>query len=346
MLEIDGSHGSGGGQVLRSSLALSALTQKSFSLKNIRAGRKNPGLAAQHLTCVNAVTELTNARVQGAELGSTKLVFEPQGFAAGAHEFDCGTAGSVTLVLQALLPAFAFAGKKTSVKLSGGTAVAWSPPVNYFQRVLLPTLTRMNLNASLEVKKWGWYPKGGGVIEVKVKPVSYLKAVELIERGALERASAEVVCSNLPAHVSERMKIHALRLASEKKLENFKANVFQAPSVGQGAEFFLLVEHANALAGFSALGERGKPAEKLVEEAFAAFEGFEKSGACIDEHLGDQLIPFLALARGETRLRALLTRHLLTNAWVCEQFLETKFVIQGKENEVGLVSVKGVDFKK
>jgi len=349
MLEIDGSHGSGGGQVLRSSLALSALTRKPFTLEKIRANRKNPGLAAQHLTCVRAVSKLTNARVKGAELGSTKLVFEPRGFAVEAREFefDCGTAGSVTLVLQALLPALAFAEKETSVKLVGGTAVAWSPPVNYVQRVLLPTLARTGLRATLEVKKWGWYPKGGGIVEIKTKPASFLKAVELEERGALKRVNAEIVCSNLPAHVSERMKTRASQLALEKieKNLNFNANSFQARAEGQGAEFLLIAEHANALAGFSALGERGKPAEKLVEEAFTAFENFEKSDASVDEHLGDQLIPFLALARGESRLRALLTPHLLTNAWVCEQFLETSFKISGKENEVGLVTVKGVDFK-
>jgi RNA 3'-phosphate cyclase len=345
MLEIDGSHGSGGGQVLRSSLALSALTQKPFALKNIRAGRKNPGLAAQHLTCVRAAAELTNARVEGAQLGSTRLAFEPCGFAAEAHEFDCGTAGSVTLLLQALLPALAFANKEASVKLAGGTAVAWSPPVNYFERVLFPTLARMGLNARIEVKKWGWYPKGGGVVEVKVKPAGGLKAIDLSERGAFERANAEVVCSNLPAHVSERMKSHALQTAFERSLKNFKVGITKAPAVGQGALFFLLAEHGNALAGFSALGERGKPAEKLVEEAFSAFKTFEESSACVDEHLGDQLIPFFALARGESRLRAFLTPHLLTNAWVCERFLETKFAVQGKENEVGLVSVKGVGFE-
>ncbi|NYZ78190.1 RNA 3'-terminal phosphate cyclase [Candidatus Micrarchaeota archaeon] len=344
MIEIDGSHGSGGGQVLRSSLALSALTQKPFTLENIRAGRKNPGLAAQHLTCVRATAELTNARMQGAELGSTKLIFEPRGFAAEAHEFDCGTAGSVTLILQSLLPALAFANKEINVKLVGGTTVAWSPPANYFEQVLFPTLARMGLHATLEVKKWGWYPKGGGVIEVKVKPASGLKAIDLTERGALERANAEIVCSNLPPHVSERMKARALQLAFENGSKNFQTKTFEAPSDDQGALFFLTAQHANALAGFSALGERGKPAEKLVEETFAAFELFEKSGACVDEHLGDQLIPFLALARGESCLRALVTSHLLTNAWVCEQFLEIKFAIKGKENEVGLVTVKGVDF--
>lgn len=344
LLELDGGYGSGGGQVLRTSLALSALLGKPFRIKNIRARRPNPGLRPQHLTCVHALAEVSDARVNGAFVGSRELLFEPCEMKSGRYSFDSKTAGSVTLILQPLFPALAFAQTQSFVKVMGGTMVPFSPPTSFLQEVFLPVAAKTGLHAKVGVKRLGWYPKGGGVVEAGVEPAKSFSAIQLIERGALKELRGEIVFSNLPQAICDRMKAYALKVLSEK---GFEAKIVSSnePAAGPGICFFLQAVYENSVAGFSALGEKGKPSEEVVGEALAEFLEFHESNACIDKHLGDQLIPFAALAKGLSRLRAFLTPHLLTNSWVCEQFLETKFVLDGKTNEVGTIFVKGIGFE-
>lgn len=335
MISIDGSFGSGGGQILRTALALSALTQNSFELKNIRQNRPNPGLQAQHCTCVSASRKICSAKVDGNEVGSQNLVFQPNKVKAGGYSFDVGTAGSVSLVFQSLFLPLALAGKESRIKITGGTHVKWAPTADYVEKVFLPSI---HSQSAFRVLQNGFYPQGGGFVDAEIKPLE-LKPLRFLERGKLKKIAGVSAVANLPLEIAKRQKLSAL-----KKLSGFDAKIAEeiAVAISPGTFLFLLAEYENAIAGFSALGEKGKRAEAVGSEAADAFLRFDSSSACIDEHLGDQLIPFMALAKGKSEISALLTPHLLTNVKTCEQFLECGFEIKGNAGEVGSVSVEGL----
>jgi len=338
MISIDGSFGSGGGQILRTALALSCLTQKAFQLKNIRANRPNPGLQAQHCTCVSASQEICGAKVEGNEIGSQKLVFQPSEVKPGNYSFEVGTAGSVSLVFQSIFLPLVFAQNSSTLKITGGTHVKWAPVVDYVEKIFLHAV---NPHSNIRILKHGFYPSGGGIVEAEIKPAE-IQAINKTERGELKKITGVSAVANLPAEIAKRQKTSAL-----KKLVGFDVKIAEetATALSPGTFVFLRAEYENVVAGFSSLGERGKSAEKVGEEAADAFLRFHSSNACVDEHLGDQLIPFMALAQGKSEMAAFLTRHLLTNVKTCEQFLGVKFEIEGNSNEVGRVAVEGTGFK-
>ncbi|HID86755.1 MAG TPA: RNA 3'-phosphate cyclase [Anaerolineae bacterium] len=362
MITIDGSYGEGGGQVLRTSLTLSALLSRPMRIERIRAGRRNPGLQAQHLTGVRATAQVCGAELEGAKLGSQTLTFVPQSPPrAGEYAFDVaearkgGSAGATSLVLQTLLLPLAFASATSRLTLQGGTHVAWSPPFHYLEWVYLPTLARMGIEADVSIERWGWYPIGGGVMKASVKgrgneghgpedrdlslaPRSLLP-LDLTQRGTLRRLHGLSALSNLPMHIAERQRKRAVEIL---RAEGFapEIEVVNAPAKGRGTCVFLLAEYENGLAGFTALGARGKPAEKVAEEACRDFLAYHKSGACLDMHLADQLILPMALARGPSAFTTCrITQHLLTNIWVVEQFMDVRFEVEGKEGGRGRVTV-------
>jgi RNA 3'-terminal phosphate cyclase (ATP) len=349
MLLIDGSYGEGGGQVLRSALALSALTGQAVRIEQIRAGRPNPGLQAQHLTGVLAVARVCEAQLEGARLGSQKLQFSPrQSPQAGDYRFDVaeqrqgGSAGAVTLVLHTLLLPLAWAAGKSRVTVRGGTHVAWSPPYQHLERVYLPMLQKMGLTARPRIARWGWYPQGGGEVTVDVEGRAGLPLapLQLTERGGLRQIWGLSAYSNLPAHVGERQRQRIEQLLREANLAPWTGTV-QAPAPGPGSAVLLVAECENVVAGFSALGARGKPAERVAEEACADFLRWWRSGAAVEMHLADQLVLPLALAAGpSTYTTCRVTQHLLTNAWVVQQFLPAQIEIEGQEGAAGRVLVR------
>jgi RNA 3'-terminal phosphate cyclase (ATP) len=346
MITIDGSYGEGGGQVLRTSLTLSALLNQPMRIEKIRAGRRNPGLQAQHLTGVRATAQVCGAELQGAELGSQTLTFIPRSLPrAGEYTFDVaearkgGSAGATSLVFQTLLLPLAFAPGTSRLTIQGGTHVAWSPPFHYLEQVYLPILARAGLEAAVEIERWGWYPIGGGAIRAEIKGPEGLVGVNLTERGELIRLSGISALSNLPRHIVERQRKRAVGIL---RAEGFAPEIemVDAPSSGQGTCVFLLAEYENGRAGFTALGARGKPAEKVAEEACRDFLAYHRSGAGLDMHLADQLILPLALAQGSSAFTTCrLTQHLRTNIWVVEQFLEVRFEVEGKEGGKGRVTI-------
>ncbi|HLD76156.1 MAG TPA: RNA 3'-terminal phosphate cyclase, partial [Candidatus Norongarragalinales archaeon] len=206
MICIDGSRGEGGGQVLRTSLSLSAVLQKKIRIENIRAGRKKPGLQPQHLACVNALAQICSAKVYGNAIGSTELSFEPGKTEGGHYEFDIKTAGSATLLFQCLLPPLLFAKDPSALTLHGGTDVPFSPPSLFIERVFLPALSRFGADVTLRTVKHGFFPAGGGLLHAKIKPVRALKAVHLENLGKLNRLSATAISANLPDHIVARQK--------------------------------------------------------------------------------------------------------------------------------------------
>jgi RNA 3'-terminal phosphate cyclase (ATP) len=348
MLTIDGSYGEGGGQVLRTSLALSAITGQTVRIVRIRAGRRKPGLRPQHLTAVRALAKVCDAELEGARLNAQEVTFAPRARPqAGRYTFDVaqaakgGSAGSVTLLFQALALPLALAAGPSQLTLRGGTHVAWSPPFDYLKRVYLPTLARMGVEAKVNIRKWGWYPIGGGEMQATVQGRAGVapQGLDLLERGALRRVRGLSASSNLPKHIrvrQEQSALHALRANGI----NARVDAVDAPSKGQGTLVFLWAEFENALAGFTSLGERGKPAERVAAEAVQDLLDFREAGGALEEHLADQLVLPLALAEGASRFTtAKVSDHLLTNAWVVNQFLPGAVRVQGAEGEPGAVDI-------
>ena len=339
MLEIDGNYGEGGGQILRSSLSLSAILNRPVRINGIRAGRKKPGLAPQHLTSVNAVAAITHAEVTGGQLGSQTLTFRPQEISGGNYTFDVAeirpSAGALSLVFQSIALPLSFAKVASTVTLRGGTHVPWSPTVHYLQEVFVPMTARFGFEGSIQLNRWGWYPKGGGEAVATVQPSADWHGVEFKNRGKLQAIHGISAASNLPEHILNRQHNQI-----KKRLARFDLPVnierVRGESIGQGTLVFLKAGFANSQAGFSALGARGKRAEAVADEACQALVDFLKSDAAIEPHLADQLILPMALAKGESRFTtSQITRHLTTNIWLVQQFLPVQFKVNGAENEPG-----------
>ncbi len=346
-LEINGSEGEGGGQILRSSLAMSAVLRQPVRFRSIRSGRDRPGLHAQHLTCVNALARITGADVAGATLGSQELAFAPHTTRAGTYRFDVAevspSAGSLSLVFQAIALPLAFASDASRITLSGGTHVSFSPTVHYLQMVYLPAIAQMGLQSNVELIRWGWYPKGGGEAVAEIHPAK-LRGAHLSERGSPKNISVISAASNLPASIARRQEESSLRILESTGL-SVSSEILDVPALDKGSAMFIALELENGRAGFTSLGAMGRRAEIVAEEAARECVDFLRSGAAIDEHLADQLIPLMALAKGRSSFTtSRITSHLLTSIWVVEQFLPIKFWVSGDEGEPGEVSVYGVGY--
>ena len=338
MLSVDGSYGEGGGQILRTALALAALTGAPVRIEHIRARRSKPGLRPQHLTAVQAVARVCQAEVTGVNLGSQALTFRPRTLQGGHYLFDVaektGSAGAVTLVAQALLPPLLKAGERATVILKGGTHVPWSPPAHYLSHVFLPALAAMGAEVEMTLERWGWYPRGGGEIRLSIRGARPLTGIQWLTPAASSAFRAVSAAAKLPEHVARRQ---AARLAARLE-ETVPAEIIPAGGQDPGSLVFLWGPQA----GFAALGARGKPAEQVADEAVDAYLAFRARGAALDRHLADQMLIYLALATGPSRFTAeAVTSHLLTNVWVIEQFLGPTFEIKGSLGERGEIFCQG-----
>ncbi len=339
MVVIDGSHGEAGGQVLRTSLALSALLSRDIRIEAIRAGRSRPGLAAQHLAAVRATAQVCGAQVEGARIGSMELSFSPGRIRGGHFRFDVGTAGATTLVLQTVLPCLLFAREASVLHIAGGTNVLWSPPQEYIAHVFLPAIATMGATARIECLRPGFYPRGGGRLEARVTPVDGpLRPLPWLERGELRSLTAfSVVEGRLPAHILRRQIEGAREALGPVGLRAETAHP-QSPSPGTMLTIAARFEHGAA--GFSAAGERGKRAETVGREAGEQAARFLQDAASVDMYLADQLLLYAAIAGGTTvYVTEKITEHLRTNAWVIAQFLEAELNI---DEDTGRVTVRGV----
>lgn len=333
-VEIDGSYGEGGGQILRTSVALSVITGRPVRIYNIRANRPNPGLRPpQHLHAVLALKELSDARVKGgASVGSTRLEFIPGRPEPKHIRVPVKTAGSITLVLQALLPAMAFVG--SSFEVTGGTDVPpWSPPVDYLKHVTFYALERMGLKVELEIKRRGHYPKGGGLVVGEVEPWEERKPLKALRWGGrIERFAGMSHATNLPAHVAERQAKAAKERLGEVYSAPVEIETEVSRSLGPGSGIVVWAETDKLRLGGDALGKKGgKPAEVVGREAADELIEALKTGMAADRFLGDQLIPFLAFTGGEVGGVSEITNHLVTNVWVVEKFFGKVFEVEGGE---------------
>lgn len=342
IVEIDGSTGEGGGQILRTSLSLSALTGRPVEFFNVRAKRTKPGLQPQHLTAVRIAAALCDARLVGDAVGSTHFTFTPQSPPKpDRYRFDIGTAGATPLVVQtALVPLSGLSGG-SHLTVTGGTHVPHAPTADYLETVYLPVLRQAGIDAAFRYVNAGYYPKGGGLVEADILGGSVPQPLDLTERGKLKRLKAFVVTSSLPGHVAERG-VAALEKYLKGVGRTAKVEVRDKSSPGVGASVLLVAECENGWAGFTGMGERGKPMERVAEEPCEAFMDWWKSGAACDEHLADQLALPLALADGESRWTTpTLTEHLRTVLWAAEQFLPIEYALEERPDGTGQVTLRG-----
>ncbi|BAY19555.1 RNA 3'-terminal-phosphate cyclase [Anabaenopsis circularis NIES-21] len=346
MIDIDGSYGEGGGQVLRTCLSLAAITGEPVRIANIRAGRKKPGLAPQHLTAVRAAAKICQAQIQGDALGSMMLEFIPSSpVQAGSYTFDVsevlesGSAGAITLVLQTILLPLALAKGDSQVTLRGGTHVIFSPTMTYIEQVYLPMLKSMGIKASVKLGAWGWYPQGGGEVELLVSGGTQLSSIHLLERGNLRQVRGLAVVTQLPAHIPQRMANRAEKILGAAGLK-VSVQALREKGVAPGAGIFLTAEYENSLTGFGGFGRWRMSSEKVAEIACEQLLNFHQTGAPVDEHLGDQLILPATLATEESQYQvANVSTHLTTNAAVIEMFGLSRVMVDAVEKIVKVVPI-------
>lgn len=333
---IDGSEGEGGGQILRTSLALSLITGRAFHLVKLRARRHKPGLLRQHLTAVRAATSVGGAKVQGDALGSQELVFVPGPVKHGEYTFSVGSAGSVTLVLQTVIWPLLHAQGTSQLHFEGGTHNPMAPPFEFIAEVFLPLLRRMGAQVEATLEKVGFYPAGGGRFTAKISGGQPLQAIDWLERGQLVRRRARAIYANLPKSIADR-ELRAVQNLLGWERQELRA--MQVESAGPGNALLLSVEFEHGTELFSAFGEKRISAEQVAARVVKEMREHMDSPAPVGPHLADQLLIPLALAgRGSFRSYA-LTQHTLTNMDIVSRFLPVRFDVGEETNDARTVTV-------
>ncbi len=337
MIEIDGSYGEGGGALLRISTGQSALTGKSIHLTDIRAKRPKKGLMPQHLNALKAVAQLTNATYEGLKIGSTEISFYPENPRGGEYHLDIGTAGSITLVLQSfMIPAF-FADSPVNITIRGGTDVRWSPSMDYFMHVTLPILKSIGYHSQIRLIQRGYYPRGGGLLKVEISPIKTLKSFNFMDL-LVDYINGISHAVKLPEHVAVRQAKSAEKLLIK---EGYEANIkiqHSKQALGLGSGIMLWTEGKSRVGG-SSLGEPGKRAEVVGQEAAEELLYHISRNAALDKYMGDQIIPYMAIAGGSQIKTAELTQHTLTNIYVTEAIIEKKFIVEGDLGNQAIIKV-------
>lgn len=325
MLILDGSHGEGGGQILRSALALSLITGQPFRIVRIRAGRAKPGLLRQHLAAVSAAAAVGAAEVEGAALGSQELTFRPSGVFPGEHRFAVGSAGSATLVAQTVLPALLCAGGPSVLRLEGGTHNPAAPPFEFLHRAFLPLVSRMGPRLTAELHRPGFYPAGGGELTLRIDPAPRLEPLDLVDRGAVRDVRIEAVVARLPVHIAEREADTATR---ELDLPSHAATVRELPAAyGPGNAVLVTIESDALTEVCAGFGQKGVSAEVVASGVADEARRYLTAEVAAGEHLADQLLLPLALARGGSFTTVPPSGHTTTNVDVIRRFLPVDFAV-------------------
>jgi RNA 3'-terminal phosphate cyclase (ATP) len=319
MLIIDGSTGEGGGQILRTALALSICQSRSFRIEKIRRTRDKPGLRQQHLSAVNAAAVVSHAEVHGAELGADCLEFFPERATGGEYRFDIGTAGSTTLVLQTILPPLLLARHRSRITIIGGTHNPNAPPFEFIQQAFLPLLKRMGAEVAARLVRAGFYPRGGGCIEVNIEPVSQLQPLTLMERGRILSRHVYAAVSHLPRHIAER---EAATLTGLLGIDERDTEIQRLDAYGPGNVVTVTIGSENITEVFTGFGELGVPAEDVAANVAREVTRYLATEAPVGPRLADQLLIPLALAGHGAYKTLTPTRHTLTNIGIIKQFLD------------------------
>jgi RNA 3'-terminal phosphate cyclase (ATP) len=340
VIEIDGSEGEGGGQIIRSALALSLVTGRPFAIRKIRAKRDKPGLKHQHLTACKAAARVGCAEITGAEVGSREMTFRPSGIYSGVYDFDVQTAGGTTLVAQTILPALMIADGPSSVTIDGGTHNTWAPPFDFLARVYLPLVCRLGPQVSATLVRYGFYPAGQGRIELNVQPAN-LRGFDLIERGKFLSRQVTAVVANLPLHIAEREADTAVRRLGWSANES---SALEVPSSGPGN--IVMIEHTceNVSEIATAIGRIGLPAERVAADAVRKMRNYLRHSDPVGEHLADQWMLPLAIAVAKTEIAhrfrtSKLSQHALTHLDIIKRFLPVQTFVETDADQSVVVRI-------
>ena len=329
MIQLDGAAGEGGGQILRSALALSMITGQPFRITRIRANRAKPGLMRQHLVAVQAAARISGATVTGAEPGSSELGFIPGRVKGGDYHFAIGTAGSCTLVLQTIVLALLYAEQPSTIRITGGTHNVMAPPVQFLQQAYLPLLARMGAEVDVELIRYGFYPAGGGELVATVKPCAQLRQMVLNERGRLVAEYADAFVAGLPPSVGTR-ELGCIGTAMGWEEAQLRMHRL-AGEQGPGNAVLITLEHEQVTEVFAGFGAKALRAEAVAQEAIGQALEYRASDAAVGEHLADQLMLPMALAGGGSFTASTVSSHAETNAAVIARFLPVVIVFEAGE---------------
>ena len=338
MIIIDGSEGEGGGQILRTSLALSLVTGQPFRMERIRAKRQKPGLLRQHLTAVEAAKTVGCAEVVGAEMTSQTLEFSPGPVTPGNHRFAVGTAGSATLVLQTVLPALLTTSGRSTLTLEGGTHNPLAPPFDFLARSFMPLIHRMGPSVELQLRSPGFYPAGGGRFHARIEPVKRLSPLTLEERGAIQSRRAKVWLSKLSPEIADR-ELSIVREELRWRTEECSVETVPHPR-GPGNAVVLEIQTEQVIAIFTGFGERGRPAEEVAKEAVDAAKVWLDAGVPVDEYLADQLLLPIAFAGSGSFRTTKPSPHTTTNAGMIQRFLPVTIAFEPENETVGRIVIE------
>jgi RNA 3'-terminal phosphate cyclase (ATP) len=340
MITLDGSRGEGGGQILRTALSLSMITGQPFTINNIRAGRPKPGLMRQHLVAVTAAAKISDATVDGAEIGSKELVFRPSGIKGGTYTFSIGSAGSCTLVFQTLLPALMHANAQTILNLEGGTHNPFAPPYDFLCASFLPVLSRMGAIVNPAIQQHGFFPAGGGRISFVVNPCLKLSSIDIVERGECISKKASALIANL-AHSIAHRECNEIAKRLNWPIEICKPVILDCTTQGFGNVVCIEMQYEHCTEVITECGDKGVPAERVAEKAAINARKYIASGAPVGDHLADQLMIPFALAGSGSYCTMPLTQHSHTNIETIRLFIGCTIAVEETDNRNVIVSFKG-----
>ena len=336
MISIDGSYGEGGGQILRTAVGLSAFKKVPIKITNIRASRPDPGIKAQHYIAIKSVRELCNSETTGLDIGSSTLTFIPDEVKGGSYKFDIGTAGSIVLVFQTCILASLNSKEPLTIKITGGTDVKWAPTWDYFKYVFIPLLKNFGITTDVNLIKRGYYPRGGGEAEITIYPNTDFKQLTLDEDQIFSDVEGIIYISNLPEHISTRIKQAAI---NELLKSNLKANIkiVQSTSFSAGTGITLWVKSKDTIIGTTVLGEKRLSSEEVGKKAVRNLKNEIFSGANLDVHAFDQLLPYFVISNKNESSSCIireLSSHASTSMWVLKQFFNVDFEVKRNEKNV------------
>lgn len=344
-MNINGSFGEGGGQILRTAISLSVLTKKNVSITNIRANRPNPGIKPQHYAMLDIIKKICNAKIDGLEIGSSNLKFSPGTIKCGDYFFDIGTAGSITLVFQACILSLIGIKEPVKIRLKGGTDVKWSPSWDYFNYVFIPLINKMNISVNAKLLKRGYYPKGGGEAEIIINPNRYIESLKLDKIQKFKFINGKIHLSNLPDNIGTRMKNATIKILLKNNLK-YSFNIEKVISNSPGIGITLWTKNENAILGATIIGEKGVPAEKIGEEIAIKILREIKANSTLDIHAFDQLIPYMVLSEFNKQSSCIIreiSSHASTNMWLIGQFFKNQkiFNIENTTNNK-IIKINGL----
>jgi len=347
LINIDGSYGEGGGQILRNSVALSFLFNEEVQIKNIRANRPNPGIKPQHYTAIDIIKNISDAKTVGLKIGSSNLSFSHVEIKGGSYEFDIGTAGSIVLVFQACILSFLKTKKIINIKLKGGTDVKWSPSWDYFENVFLRLLRLMGISVKSKLISRGYYPKGGGEAILTIEPSNIIRPLNIDENQEFREIYGIINIANLPTHIAARMKHASIKKIIENNL-NASIKIDATTSFSAGTGITLWSRSKDTILGKTKLGEKGVSAETIGEITANSLITEIRSGASIDTNSIDQILPYMFLASNYEPSICLvkdLSGHTMTNIWLLSQFIKNKniFKITNKKN-LSNIEIHGINY--